>query len=219
MRKFVYFARRAELHDLALIHDRDVVRHGHRLILVMGDEYEGRSDLALDTRQFLLHIRPQASIQRRHGLIQQQHGRLQHQAARQRDALALAARQLVRTAGAQALEAHQLEHPLEKPLTLGARRPARLEAIDDVVGDAQMREQRIALEHHVDRAPKAGTFAISAPAIDNVPASGSCSPAINCSKVVLPDPDRPRSDTMEPRGISRLIPDRTRVAPKDFESS
>ena len=48
--------RRAELDDAAGVHDRDPVRHRHRLFLIVRDVDEGDADLAVDADQFELHL-------------------------------------------------------------------------------------------------------------------------------------------------------------------
>ena len=68
------------------------------------------------------------------------------------DALALAARKLMRLALAELLELDQLEHVGDAVVDLGLRHAVLLKAEGDVLLDTHVREQRVGLEHHVDRA-------------------------------------------------------------------
>ena len=84
--------------------------------------------------------------------------RLPGERAGQRHALLLAAGELVRAARQRSLgSSPTISQQLRR---CAARRPASaVEAEADVVGDAQMREQRAVLRHEADAAPCAGTAA------------------------------------------------------------
>ena len=84
-----------DLQDLAARHDGDAVGQRQRLFLVVGHEDEGDADGALDLAQLDLHLLAQLLVERAQRLVQQQHLGLADQRAGQRDALALAAGQLV----------------------------------------------------------------------------------------------------------------------------
>src|SRR3954453_20152968 len=86
-------------------------------------------------------------------LVEQQATGSLHQRARQRNALALAAGKLVRLAFGKAFEPHQSQHLLDARRDLGAPKPLLLESEGDVAFDREVRKQRIALKHHVDRPP------------------------------------------------------------------
>ena len=58
-----------------------------------------------------------------------------------------------RLARAEAFELHQRQHLVDARRDLGLRQAVLLQAEGDVARDRQMREQRVALEHHVDRPP------------------------------------------------------------------
>ena len=62
----------------------------------MSDEYEGDAEIALQQFQFGLNGLAQIGVERAERLVEQQDIRLDDQAARERDALTLAPRQLVR---------------------------------------------------------------------------------------------------------------------------
>ena len=142
----------ADLLDPAAVHDRDPVGHRQRLLLVVGDVDEGDPDLALDPLQLDLQALAQLQVERAERLVEQQHLRQVDQRPRQRNPLLLAARELGRAPVGLGGEAD--------PLQLGARPagdlvlgdPLALQPEGDVVGDAQVREERVALEDGVGRA-------------------------------------------------------------------
>ena len=118
----------------------------------MRDVHERGAGLAVHAPQLDLHLQPDLEVERRERLVEQQHARAVDERAGQRDALHLAAGQLVGPALAVALEAHERERLGH---ALGRARPARpgdAQAERDVVGDVEVREQRRALEDHVHRA-------------------------------------------------------------------
>ncbi len=152
-RLLVDFGGRRDLHQPAAVHHRDAVGDGHRLALVVGDDDEGQAEAALQLHQLELRLAAQLLVERRHRLVEQEHARPLDQRTGQRHALALAAGQFVRLAAAEAFELHQRQHVGDP---LGDLRPGQaflLETEGDIALDGQMREQRIALEHHIDRTP------------------------------------------------------------------
>ncbi len=116
----------------------------------MGDEHgagaAGLEDLAHLGRQALAQV----DVEVGEGLVHQHQRRPRRERAAERDALLLAARQLVRIALRVRRQADQGEH-LGHPRAPVGRAPA-VEAEGDVVGDRQVREQRVVLEHHADAA-------------------------------------------------------------------
>ena len=150
-RRFVDVARRADLQEAALAHDGDARGHGHGFFLVVRDHHAGHADLLDDVHQLDLRFLAQLLVQRAQRLVQQQQLRLLGQAARQRHALLLAARQLVRLALGELAQLHQLEHGLDALGDLVLGQAVAPQAEGDVVPHAQVREQRVALEHHVHR--------------------------------------------------------------------
>ena len=84
--------------------------------------------------------------------------------AGERDALPLAAGELVDAALAEAFELHERQRGRDPRPDVAARNAARLERKGDVVGDAHMREQRVVLEHDADAAPmRRGSVTSSSP--------------------------------------------------------
>ena len=149
-RMLVDLARAAYLLDLTAVHDRDAVGHRKRLVLVVGDVHERRSQLGLDPLQLELHLLAQLHVQRTQRFVEQQCGRLVDERSGQRHALLLAAGKLPR---APVLEPLELDDPqdLEYPPPVFLPRDAlHLEPERDVVVDRHVREERVLLEHHVD---------------------------------------------------------------------
>jgi hypothetical protein len=153
LRPLVELARRRDLDEPSAIHHRDAIRHRHRLLLVVGHDQEGGAKPDLDVHELELGLLAQLLVECRERLVEEQHLRLFRQRAGKRDALPLPARELIGPAIGQALELHELQHLGDTGLALAPGHALLLEAITDVPGDAHMREERVALEHHVDRPP------------------------------------------------------------------
>ena len=93
-------------------------------------------------------------IERAERLVHQDDARPRRQRPRDADALALAARQLMRQAVAvlAALEPDQIEQFVDPRGDLGRRYALQFRRDPDIVGDAHMRKQPAALEHVADAA-------------------------------------------------------------------
>ena len=85
------------------------------------------------------------------GSSSKQHLRPHDQRAGQRDALALAAGQLGGAALAEAGERHLRQRLVDAALLFHAVEPQPLQPVGDVLLDVEMREDGVALEHHVGR--------------------------------------------------------------------
>ena len=104
-------------------HDADPVGHRQRLLLVVGDEQGGGAEPLLQGADLLAQLQPDLGVEGRQRLVEQQHPRLDRERAGERDALLLAAGQLVRELpglGGQADHVEQLGGPLAAD---GAARP------------------------------------------------------------------------------------------------
>ncbi|MDT4856598.1 hypothetical protein FQZ97_909930 [compost metagenome] len=142
---------RAHLQHAALAHDGDAAGHGHGLFLVVRHHHHGHAHALDDVDQFKLGLLAQLLVQRAQRFVQQQQLGLLGQAARQRHTLLLPARELVRLALGVGRELHQGQHRVGALRDLGLGQAFALEAKGHVLPDIQVREQRIALEHHVHR--------------------------------------------------------------------
>ena len=116
----------------------------------MRDVEERDADLALDRLQLDLHLLAQLQVERAERLVEQQHRGPVDERPRERDALALAAGELVRARGLAPGQPHQLERLGDARADLVRRDLAALEAERDVALDVEVLEQRVALEHRVD---------------------------------------------------------------------
>ena len=106
--------RRGRLPDAAVAHDHDHIGHGHGLALVVGDDDGGDAEPLLQLPQLHLHRLAQLGVQCRQRLVEQEQLRRQRQRAGDRDALALAARELARPGrSAKPGRSHQLQQFLD----------------------------------------------------------------------------------------------------------
>ena len=140
------------LHPAAVEHG-DPVGHRERLVLVVRDVDHRHAEPAMQAPYLELHLLAQLLVERAERLVHQHELRLEHQRARHGDALLLAAGQLRGAASAETGELHHVERALDAPADLGGGDPPDRERKCDVLGDTHVREQRVVLEHHADRAP------------------------------------------------------------------
>ena len=94
----------------------------------------------------LPHSIPKPVVQARERLVHQQHARVRRKRARERDALAFAARQHVRIAIGVERETDAIQQRADR--AIGLARGAAPEAERHVGGDGQMRKERVVLEDH-----------------------------------------------------------------------
>jgi hypothetical protein len=144
----VQLVRRGDLLEPALVHDAHPVRHGQGFLLVVGDEQGGGAQPLLQRADPLAQLQPHLGVQRGQRLVEQQHPGLDGQRPGQRDALLLAAGQLVRVLpglGSQPDHIQQVAGPLAPA---GPADLAHPEPEGHVVQRGHVREQAVALEHH-----------------------------------------------------------------------
>ena len=91
LRLFVDLSRGAVLFDFAITHHHDAIGHGQSLFLIVGHHHAGHANALKNIHHLELHAIAQLFIQRPHRFIKQQQLGPFRQAARQRDALPLAA--------------------------------------------------------------------------------------------------------------------------------
>src|SRR6267378_4036348 len=141
---------RADLLDAARIHDHDLVRHGHRLDLVVSHVDRRRLQSLVQRLDLGAHRYPELRVEVGKRLIEQEHLGLPYDRAPHRDALALATREL---AGVAPQVLHQPEDHrrlLDPHARLLARFAGELQAEGHVVVHAHVRVERVVLEHHRD---------------------------------------------------------------------
>ena len=160
----VDLAWRPHLLDTAAVHDGDPVGHRKRLLLVVRDVDEGRSELRLDALQFELHLLAELDVERTERLVQEQRGRPIHERTCKRDALLLPAGELARVPALETFERYHSEHLVHALCMLAARHAFHLEPECDVVVDRHMRKKGVLLKDHVDRPPirrdRRGVFSV-----------------------------------------------------------
>ena len=114
----------------------------------MRDE-DGRGGAQGENRtQLFDELRAKRSVQVVEWLVEQQHTRSRGQRPRDRGALRLAARHLVRETILRVAHPHQLDDRVDAPLALPFRQAPQPER--DVLPERQMRQQRGVLKDHAD---------------------------------------------------------------------
>ena len=166
--------------------------------VVVGDEQDRRAALARERLHAIDDFAARRLVERGRRLVGEHHGRLADERARDRDALALAAGELLGTLVRVLAEAHGLEHRVGPALQLGARgAPGDAQAELHVLRRGQRAEQVVLLEDEAD-APahvleRACACAPSSswPSTRRLPSCGARSAPTSVSSVVLPEPDGP----------------------------
>ena len=101
LRLLIDFFRRSGLPDASLVEHDHPVRELQRLLLIVGHEHGGDVDLVVELAKPAPQLLADLGVERAERLVEQQDARLDGERARERDALALAARQLRRVAVAE----------------------------------------------------------------------------------------------------------------------
>ena len=141
---------RADLLDAPVAQQHHAVGHRHRLGLVVGDVHHRDAEALLQRSDLAAHFAPQLRVEVRQRLVHEADGRLGDQGAAERHALLLAAGKLRGLAREERHEPEHLGHAFQFRVTPGHL--AHPQAEDDVLGDREVREERIGLEHHRDSA-------------------------------------------------------------------
>ena len=142
--------RRADLLDPPGLHEADAIGHGQRLLLVVGDIEDGDAEALVQLLDLELHVVAQLLVERAERLVHEDDRRPVDQAARERDALLLAARELLRKPARDVRQLHDVEDAAHLLGRLRCRHAAHVQREGDVLLDRQVREQRVVLEHHAD---------------------------------------------------------------------
>ena len=95
-RAVVQFQRAAHLFDHARLQDHDLVGHGHRLDLIMGDVDHRRLQVLVQFGDLKAHVDTQRRVKVRQRFVKEKRRGAAHDGPADGDALALAARQLPR---------------------------------------------------------------------------------------------------------------------------
>ena len=188
----------AALEDRAVDDDADLIRERGSVLEVVGDEDASAARARGAARAARSAPSPCVGIQRRQRLVEQQHARLERERPRERDPLALAARQLAHAGRRQVGDPEPLQELGHRRVAPGAEAHVR--------EHVEVREQRVLLEQvahlaplgrHVDALPRVEPGAL---AERHDADRGRSSPATTRSTVVLPAPDGPTSAVVAPSG-------------------
>ena len=138
-----------DLDDASFVHDCDPGGDSHRFFLIMGHDDKGGARFFLNIHQFKLRFFAQFLVESAQGLVQQEEFGGAGERAGQGHALALAPRNLVGFASGEFGQAGEAQHLFDAgfELVFGLAHTAQTKG--DVFPDRKMREERIALEHHV----------------------------------------------------------------------
>ena len=141
------FLRRADLHQPSGAHQADAVGHREGVVGIVGDDQARGARAAQQVLRLRAHGAAQHLIEIGEGFVERQQRRPRRQSAGERDALLLAARELVRIVARAPRQADEIEHRLD-----AAGRRLALQAEGDVGGEIEMRKQGVILKHHADAA-------------------------------------------------------------------
>ena len=108
-RLLVHVPRRADLLDVPLAHDDDLVGDLHRLLLVVRDDHRRRVRLVVQAAEPLAQLGPHLRVQRAERLVEEEHGRVDRERTGETHALPLPAGELCGIALREALELDELQ--------------------------------------------------------------------------------------------------------------
>ena len=171
----------------AVVHHDDPVGQRHRLGLVVGDHDHRRVDPLLQLRELDPGAQPQRRVEVGQRLVEQEQLGLLDERAADRDALALAARQLRRACGRAAARSRAPAPHRRCARSISSARNARVaEPERHVLADGHVRVERVMLEDHGDAALAGRQRSMRSPSSQTSPASAVSRPAMMRSKVDLP---------------------------------
>ena len=139
-----------DLEEHAHAHDGDAVAHRHRLDLVVRDVDRRRAELALELRDLGAHLDAELRVEVRERLVHEEDLRVADDRAAHRHPLALSAGELARLAREVRRQVEELCGPGDPLLHLALRLLAEPQPEGDVVGDGEVRVERVVLEDHRD---------------------------------------------------------------------
>ena len=125
-RPVVKLERRADLLDQAVMHDDDLVGHGHGLDLVVGDVDRGGLQPLMQLLDLGAHLHAQLGVEVGERFVEQKHLRIAHDGAAHGDALALAAGKLARIALEIGAEPEDVGRAIDPRVDLGLGAPRSL---------------------------------------------------------------------------------------------
>ena len=142
--------RRADLHDMPLVHHQHGIGNRKGFALIVGHVQRGDIKLLLQFADLIAHAAPQVGVEVTQRLVKQQHLRLEDQGARQRHALLLAAGDLIDIAVFESFQIDHRQRLFHPRFHVAARHAKHFQAVADVIPQRHMREQGVRLKHHTD---------------------------------------------------------------------
>ena len=200
--------RRVTLQQPSIPEHRHAVSHDERLLLIVGDNDEGDADLVLQALQFHLHGAAQLLVERAERLVEQQQTWPLDQRAGQSDALFLAADNRSGSRPASVASCVVSDDCVDAAAEFGRRQVLHLKAVEMLALRAQ-REERIGLEHQIDRPLVGRDFCDVAPVEQDAPVARRLESPRAPGHVVLPQPDAPSSAKLVLADAERHAVDRT----------
>ena len=143
---------RADLHEPAVLHDRDAVAELQGLGEVVGDEDHRLAQVLLQRDHLILHVPADQRVERAERLVEQQDLRVVRERASQPDPLLHAAGELVGVGGVPSVQPDAAEHLVRRRQPFLPSLTLHLEPEGHVLGDRAVREQTEVLEDHADLA-------------------------------------------------------------------
>jgi hypothetical protein len=138
------------LGDTPLVEDDHVRGHLKRLALIVGHIQDRDAQPTVQLPDLASHLGAQARIEIGERLIEQQDRRFHRKASRERHALLLAPRELMRKPRRELTHPDQLERFPDPALPLGGldAMTARAQRICDVIGNSHVGPDGVGLKHH-----------------------------------------------------------------------
>jgi len=168
-----------------------VIRHAHRLDLVVRDVHYRHSQPPLQRADLDTHVMPKLCVEIRERLVHQADRVLRHDRPRQRHALPLPARELLRLVVQPLRQPHQLGYALEALFPLIRRQAPHLQPEHDVLRDREVRKERVRLKYHRDAPPGRVERRHIAPFDEDLPFADLLEPGDQPQQRRLPAPRRP----------------------------
>ena len=211
--------RRVERHEHAVGEHADPRGQRQRLAHVVRDDDDGLADRGLDAPKLAVQLAARDGIERAERLVHQQNRRIGGERARDPDALALAAGQLLRP------PRRELVRPADRRGRAARRRARRSAPRPSRAAAARRRCCRARSGAERGRPPggrsrcgggdrRDPTSPTGRPRTTTSPASGTSSRLISLRMVLLPAPLRPTSASVSPCSTSRSRPWSTDVPPR-----